>query len=122
MELNAKQEELKNDLATVLAKAWSDETFKNQLINEPKVTAEKLLGKRLNLRDDVELVVNDQTAPSKFYLNIPAKPDLDSIELTEEELEMVAGGGDDPTVGDVAAAVAVIATETFHVLTYNFFR
>lgn len=127
MELNAKQEELKKDLTTLVAKAWTDENFKTQLIKEPRVTAEKLLGKKLNLRDDVELVVNDQAAPSKFYLNIPARPDLDSIELTEEELEMVAGGSDDDlTAGEVAAAVVagttIVATELFHGLTGNFFR
>ena len=30
--------------------------------------------------------------PSIIYLNIPAKPDYSNLELTDEELEIVAGG------------------------------
>jgi hypothetical protein len=38
------------------------------------------------------VVVEDQTNPSIIYLNIPAKPDYSNIELTDEQLEVIAGG------------------------------
>ncbi|WP_229201935.1 hypothetical protein [Arsenicibacter rosenii] len=45
------------------------------------------------------MVVNDQTDKSKIYVNIPAEPEIESMELSEEQLEAVAGGGQ-PIWGD----------------------
>lgn len=38
------------------------------------------------------MVVSDQTDPNMMYLYIPPKPDFDDMELTNEQLEQVAGG------------------------------
>lgn len=37
-------------------------------------------------------MVVDQSSEDYIYLNIPRMPDIDNIELTEEELAQVAGG------------------------------
>ena len=38
------------------------------------------------------LIVSDQTDETIVYINIPAKQDLENMELNEEQLEAVAGG------------------------------
>ena len=91
---------------TVVQKAWEDTTFKQELINNPIEAIENLTGKRVKLPEGKTVVVRDQTDASVVYINIPAEPNMDDMELTEEQLEIVAGGGiptspviDDPLSG-----------------------
>ena len=37
--------------------------------------------------------MEDQSDSNKIYLNIPQKIDFENLELSEEQLEKVAGGG-----------------------------
>ena len=46
----------------------------------------------LQVPSGVNLVVNDQTDTSIGYINIPPKPNYDDMELSDEQLEVVAGG------------------------------
>ena len=73
----------------VVEKAWEDAQFKKDLMLNPVETLEKFTGSKLNLTSGKTLVVNDQTDESKVYLNIPGKVSIDTVELTEEQLEMV---------------------------------
>jgi hypothetical protein len=75
----------------IVQKAWEDAEFKKELVANPVATIEKLLGKKLNLPEGKTLVIRDQTDESAVYINIPSKPQIDA-ELSEEQLEMVAGG------------------------------
>lgn len=84
---------------TIVQKAWKSTSFKEELINNPIAAIESLTGKRVKLPKGKTIVVRDQTNESVVYINIPAKPNMDDIELTEDQLEIVAGGGDlDPVV------------------------
>lgn len=78
--------------AQVVQNAWDDVQFKNQLIANPLETMEKLTGHKINLPAGKKLVVIDQTDESTVYFTIPRKVDMSTLELTEEQLEMVAGG------------------------------
>lgn len=78
--------------AQVIQRAWEDDQFKNELINNPIATMEKLTGNKVNLPEGQKLVVIDQTDDSTVYFNIPRPVNFDNLELTEEELEQVAGG------------------------------
>ncbi|QTE23306.1 NHLP leader peptide family RiPP precursor [Polaribacter cellanae] len=78
---------------TVVQKAWEDTAFKQELINNPIEAIENLTGKRVKLPEGKTVVVRDQTDTSVVYINIPAEPNMDDMELTEEQLEIVAGGG-----------------------------
>lgn len=49
-------------------------------------------GKDVSFLNDKKIVVQDQTDSSVIYINIPAQPNTDDMQLTEEELEMIAGG------------------------------
>ena len=87
MELTRAQEVLQQ----VINEAWENETFKTELMANPLVAIEKLTGQQLDLKDK-ELVVRDQTDENTIYINIPAEEHLEDLELTEEQLEAVAGG------------------------------
>jgi hypothetical protein len=78
--------------AQVVQKAWEDAEFKNELLANPIAAMEKLTGQKISLSEGQKLVVVDQSDESTVYLNIPRKANLDALELTEEQLEMVAGG------------------------------
>ena len=81
-----------NFYSTVVQKAWDDPQFKSDLISSPVETIERFTGQKSNLSHDQKFVVVDQTDESTVYLNIPRKVEIDELELTDEQLEMVAGG------------------------------
>jgi hypothetical protein len=77
-------------LQTLVQKAWESTEFKEQLIENPlKVISG--FSNNINLQGK-RLIVEDQTDKSIIFLNIPPKIDWDSMELNEEQLEVVSGG------------------------------
>lgn len=88
MELN--QEQYLN--SQVVQKAWDDAEFKKELIANPVTTMEKFTNKKISLSEGQKLIVVDQSDESIVYFNIPKRIDVDSLKLTEEQLEQVAGG------------------------------
>lgn len=83
-----------NFYGTVVQKAWDDPQFKSALISSPVETLERFTGQKSDMPHDQKLVVVDQTDESTMYLNIPRNVNTESLELTDEQLEMVAGGSD----------------------------
>lgn len=76
----------------VVQKAWADPEFMSELISNPVASIEKLTGHKISLPEGQKLVVVDQSDASTVYFNVPRKIDIDTLELTEEQLEEVAGG------------------------------
>lgn len=89
-------------LQLVFSKAWEDASFRKNLIDNPVHTIEKFAGVKMNLPEGKTLVFVDQTDHSKVYVNLPVEPDLDNVELSEEQLEMIAGGGHN-TMNDIVS-------------------
>ena len=58
----------------------------------PVATMEKLTGEKVNLPEGQKLTVVDQSDESTVYFNIPKRVEIDNLQLTEEQLEQVAGG------------------------------
>ena len=86
--------------AEVLQKAWENAEFKKELVANPVEAIEKLTGKKMNLPEGKTLVVRDQTDQSTVYINIPAEQKkVDDLELSDAQLEVVAGGKTLPGVG-----------------------
>ncbi|WBX76786.1 NHLP leader peptide family RiPP precursor [Tenacibaculum ovolyticum] len=81
-------------LQDIITKAWEDNDFKLELIKNPVKTIETLTGKKANLPEGKTIVVRDQTDASIVYINIPVEPNMGNMELSEEQLEVVAGGSD----------------------------
>ncbi|WP_312176037.1 NHLP leader peptide family RiPP precursor [Chryseobacterium sp.] len=87
--------------AEIVQKAWDDAGFKKELLENPVEAIEKLTGTKLNLPNGKRIIVRDQTDNSSVYINIPAKPNTDDIELNENQLDMVAGGRETGIIKDV---------------------
>ncbi len=92
MKITKEQQEGQKLLQTLFTKAWENDTFKKELINNPSEAIIKTTGKDLQLGSDTKLVVEDQMDTNIIYLNIPRKLNLEELELTDEQLEIVAGG------------------------------
>jgi len=93
MELTATQKKSQELLQTIITKSWEDESFKQELIANPIDAIEKVTGERVNLPEDKTIIVKDQTDDSVVYINIPSEPKMEDLELSEEQLEVIAGGG-----------------------------
>jgi hypothetical protein len=74
--------------SSLIAKAWKDEVFKQELVNNPKAVIEKELEQKLS--SSVKIQVLEENSDT-LYLVIPQAPQV-SEELSEEALESVAGG------------------------------
>jgi hypothetical protein len=58
--------------AEIIAKAWEDEQFRQELISNPKEAIAKTLGTKLPKNQEVRVV---QETPNNLYLVLPVKPD-----------------------------------------------
>lgn len=76
---------------TLVHKAQESVSFKNQLISNPHETINQVDGNWAFTKDK-RVIVEDQMNDSFIYFNIPPEPNFDDMELSKEELEMVAGG------------------------------
>lgn len=85
---NAELQQRQENEAMFIAKAWEDESFKQELISDPKAIFAKALGSPLP--EDVKIQVLEETQ-NTYYLVIPKAPEV-SDELSDEALESVAGG------------------------------
>ncbi len=107
--ITQEQQKLGAEIINTLAqKAWESSTFKEQLINNPVSTIESFTGQPMLL--NTKIVVDDQTDNSIIYLNIPRKLNLDEIELSDEQLEMISGGFTLIAVEWAAACVVTACT------------
>ncbi len=91
--------------AGVVQRAWEDADFKKALVSNPVETIESFIGYKIVIPQGQTFVVKDQSDESTVYFNIPRQVDYDNLQLTEEQLEMVAGGLT-PTILATVACVA----------------
>ncbi|MGF1575122.1 MAG: NHLP leader peptide family RiPP precursor [Cyanophyceae cyanobacterium] len=92
----------------IILKAWEDDAYRQSLIANPRAVLSEEIGKPIP--DGGSFVVVEEK-PNSFYLVLPQKPRLieevihESEELTQTELESVAGG-----------AIAVVGTDKWNVV------
>ena len=79
------REEFQKAYGKVVAKAWADPDFKAKLLADPKTVLKE---NGLEFPEDVELRVEENT-DKLVHLILPPEP---AEQLSEEELEKVAGG------------------------------
>lgn len=78
-------EEREKKIGQLIAKAWSDDGFKQKLLSNP---AETLQAEGMDIPAGVELRAVENT-DKLMHLVLPAKP---TGELSDENLDQVAGG------------------------------
>jgi hypothetical protein len=82
--------------ARVIARAWKDDTFRQELLRDPKGTLARELAQLApgaTLPEHVEFHVLAET-PHERYLVLPAKPVAESgVELSDADLTQVAAAG-----------------------------
>ena len=95
--------------AQIIAQAWKDEAYKKELFSNPKAVIEREFG--VQLPAEVSLKVMEEN-PTNLYFVLPMRPDLSGAELSEEQLEAVAGGSTTACLvtGAVIAGSGIIAT------------
>ncbi len=109
--MNIKKDK-KSLVTRIINESKRDVRFKERLIETPYQTIKKVFGDYHQLRDR-KIVVEDQSDSKYIYINIPPKIDIDDLELSDDELEKVAGGvfTTPVCVALAAAAVAYVVTE-----------
>jgi hypothetical protein len=75
--------------ARLTDRAWKDEAFRRALIEDPKATLEREL--QVKVPEGVSVTVVEET-PTNRYLVLPPAPGRGGGNLSDEELETVAGG------------------------------
>jgi hypothetical protein len=83
----AAQERVIDGQITLLDKAWHDAAYKQALLQDPKEVIRREFGEGLPAEVAVQAVAEDAYTR---YLVLP--PALDDLELSDEQLEQVAGG------------------------------
>ena len=77
--------------STLVQRSLEDESFRQRLLADPKATVEQELGS--GLPEEVEVRVVEES-PQSIYLVLPsASPLGEGGELSDHQLEVVAGGG-----------------------------
>ncbi len=80
----------KNIEARLTEKAWKDEEFKNELLNNTNNTLENELG--IRIPQGIKIKVLEESA-DEVYLILPRAPEYEkAAELSDAELDEVAGG------------------------------
>jgi hypothetical protein len=81
----------------IIQRSIEDDAFRQQLLADPKAAVEQNLGTRLT--EEVLVVAVEETADT-IYLVLPsASPAGETGELSDQQLESVAGGWDPDTSG-----------------------
>ena len=81
-------------------KSVKDESFRRRLLDDPKGAVEEELGTRLP--EEVRIVAVEETQDT-IYLVLPGTPmaGAEGVELSDQELQSVAGGEDRDLFGGV---------------------
>jgi hypothetical protein len=88
----------------LIEKSLEDESFRQRLVEDPKGAVEEELGTRLPEEVRVQAVEETQDT---IYLVLPSTPMAggEGGELSDQQLESVAGGWDPQTAGQVTCQV-----------------
>ena len=87
----------------VVAKAWADEEFKQRLLADP---AAVLQAEGITVPQGVELRAVENT-DKVLYFMLPPKP---SAELSDEQLDQLAGGATASTAGSAGTFLCITTT------------
>jgi hypothetical protein len=85
----------------LIQRSMEDDSFRQRLLDDPKGTIEQELGSRLPEGVEVRVV---QESQQSIYLVLPRASAVgEGGEISDQQLEAVAGGGSDPFWGNTCA-------------------
>ena len=97
----------KRDLETALIeKCWKDPEFKKQVVSDPKGMLERHIGQKLPA--DLKIFIHEEDA-NTLHFSLPPAPS-NATELSDEDLEKVAGGTELGVLMSVALSVVTAAS------------
>jgi Nitrile hydratase, alpha chain len=73
----------------IIAQAWKDETYKQELLSNPKAVFEREFGVQMPAEANVRVLEENST---NLYFVLPKRPNLSGADLSDEQLEAIAGG------------------------------
>ena len=79
----------------LIARAMKDDNYRQELISNPRAAVEQQLGYALSEQVQIHVIEHD---PETVYLLLPKKEEA-SAELSDEQLDSVAGGAFVPVIG-----------------------
>ncbi len=86
----SEQRKTRQDIeAHMIAQAWKDDAYKQELLSNSKAVIEREFGVQLPAKVNVHVMEEDST---NLYFVLPSRPNLSNTELSDEQLEAVAGG------------------------------
>lgn len=92
--------------AEIPQKAATDPEFREALVASPRATIEKYYGFPEGMLTEINIQIFEE-APESIGLVIPPPPSTDGEELTEDQLEAIAGGAAFTVAGTVAVGKVV---------------
>jgi len=95
----------------IIEHAWKDPAFKKEFTSDPKGTIEKYSGQKLP--KDISILVHEEDAHT-MHLTLPAPPP-NLAELSDEELERVAGGTDVVITAAIISAISAVVSASISV-------
>lgn len=90
---------------SIIEEAQNSESFKSNILANPKKAIAEKFPEIPKFENDVEIMVEDQSSSEYVYINIPRKVNFEDIVLSDEDLELVAGGA---TPGGAAAILTTV--------------
>ncbi|MEH1770607.1 MAG: NHLP leader peptide family RiPP precursor [Nostoc sp.] len=95
--------------ARIIAKAWKDEAYKQELLSNPRSVIGREFG--VEFPSDVNVQILEEN-PTSLHFVLPVSPVSVAQDLSEEELEAIAGGADwtpriKLTIGTVSVGAVV---------------
>jgi len=86
----SKQTQTRRDIESqIIAKAWKDEAYKQKLFSNPKAVIEQEFN--IQLPAEIKVQVKEEN-PTSLYFVLPIPPEIPGQEISDEQLEVIAGG------------------------------
>ena len=85
----SKKEDMEKLWSQIVKRAWKDEVFKQRLLKDPKKVAKDEY--HIDIPSDKQIMIVEASLDTQI-LRLPLKPASD--EMSSEELEKLAAGGD----------------------------
>lgn len=92
--------------AKIIARAWEDEEFHQKFLADPKAMFEDYMGTKL---PDSLVITAHQEDADHLHFVIPAKPAVDLDDLSDEDLERIAGGVEPVTTVVVTVSATAVS-------------